>query len=39
VGKALPPSAAGRCIVQVSVDSEARKIVVRGGWDLATNKK
>jgi hypothetical protein len=39
VGKALPPSAAGRCVVQVSVDSEARKIVVRGGWDLATNKK
>ncbi len=39
VGKALPPSPAGRCIVQVSVDSEARKIVLRGGWDLATNKK
>ncbi len=39
VGKALPPSAAGRCIVQVSVDSEAGKIGLRGGWDLATNKK
>jgi hypothetical protein len=39
VGKALPPSPAGRCVVQVSVDSEARKIVVRGGWDLATSKK
>ena len=39
VGKALPPSPAGRCVVQVSVDSEARKIAVRGGWDLATSKK
>jgi hypothetical protein len=39
VGKALPPSPAGRCIVQVSVDSELGRIVVRGGWDLATNKK
>lgn len=39
VEKALPPSPAGRCVISVSVDSEARKIVVRGGWDLATNKK
>jgi hypothetical protein len=39
VGKALPPSPAGRCIVQVSVEAEAGRIGVRGGWDLATNKK
>jgi hypothetical protein len=39
VGKAMPPSPAGRCIVQVSVDSEAGKIGVRGGWDVKTNKK
>jgi hypothetical protein len=39
VGKALPPSPAGRCVVSVSVDSEAGRIGVRGGWDLATNKK
>ena len=39
VGKALPPSPAGRCIIQVSVEAEAGRIGVRGGWDLATNKK
>jgi hypothetical protein len=39
IGRALPPSSAGRCIVQVTLEPQPGTIEVRSSWDLKSAKK